>query len=409
MLKIISGEMFFNRLTKLRSKVKPGDFLFLFALIEEFGDIGKLIPDLDVTLLPDAVMTYAVTETLIGAVLNESGQKLMLDDIGSAAPLDGSQQRAWVIARALRTSAARFEYLHLMHCSFEAFVCANVLKRRSVAVAWRSFVRTVWDFPAFAPLVQGVNIQEMCEGHAGDNLAKSFRLYDFELIDLTIPEHILIVAGGEFVRGINAGYTGKELADCRANLELILNFLVRTEGVNWSVEPIHTIDPANSLTIIVRELISHRFRRLDVSASPLREMMDRKQIHYVEGRTPFYLLCRGLFQRQQYIVELPPVSYLSRTANLGDANAWLANPLDYLKHHIDDIPYSVAVDNLRLRIARVEFFQKDLEAQQLTIKVLKHATAEALALALSRACGFPDEAIPILAGVLQPLIERFKI
>src|SRR5580700_2255067 len=136
----MTDPIFFTRLRDIRTRVKPGDFRFLFVLIEEFGEIGKLIPDVDVALLPDAVMTYAEVEARIGAVLNESQQKLMLEDIGLDASLDSSQRRAWLIGRALRTSEGRFKYLHLMHCAFKAFVCANVLKRAPVAAAWKSLV-----------------------------------------------------------------------------------------------------------------------------------------------------------------------------------------------------------------------------------------------------------------------------
>jgi hypothetical protein len=121
------------------------------------------------------------------------------------------------------------------------------------------------------------------------------------------------------------------------------------------------------------------------------------------------MLRRGIIQRKRYLVILPQLAYLSRTVNSDDLNAWQSDPLQFLKQHIGDIPDSVAVDNVRLRLERVRFLQIDLEAQQFALNVMNHATAEGLALVACRTVGLPNEVSIFLTPIIEPLIQKLNL
>ena len=142
------NESFLERVRQLQTKCGPVDFSFLFFLLEELAEIGKLLPQLDTQFLPPAVLNFVITEVSINSAINGSYQRLMLGDVGLSEPVNKNQRRPWIIARGLGTPDDRFTYLTLSTRAVTALVCASALKRAPVSAAWRSLARATLDVPA---------------------------------------------------------------------------------------------------------------------------------------------------------------------------------------------------------------------------------------------------------------------
>jgi len=411
---VIDSLTIFDRLKALQSRTAPGDFLFLASLVDELGDVGEHFDRLAGRAQADALLSYAFVASLIDKASSESHAKLMLQDIGSTAGTESRQdERNRTVSRALHTSDARWKYLTLATGILRASLCVVALGRQPLmATAWRVLARAALDAPTLGLLAHGIDIRQLCMAHADEPIlrANGARALGIKLIELNkVPEDLLVSAGGELVKSVNCGFTPERFSRCLASLKLLANFLTRTEGRTWTLSPIVRISTEDSLTLIVRELLLHRLRRLRPTDAPLRELVSRENWQIFEDTGTFYLLRKGIVGRERYIVTLPGHAYLSPHPTLTEYYDWEEDPRRFLKHHVREIARSAVVSCVQLRLARLESLQMNQQAQKLVADVLAEATTEGFALAGCRLSGLPDEAIPFIAATLRPFIKRLAL
>jgi hypothetical protein len=391
-------------LTDFSHRCVPGKFTELLSSSEVLNSIATMIIRLeDDDEQETAAHAFNRARMHLDSIVRRSYLMYLLEDEA------GDQTKAAQLARALAIPAERANFLFALARLSEAAVCGDALRRnRDARFLWHYMLTVATNFPAMAGFAPPIDPDALMSKVASgaEAVYKRAEGRGLRLIDLDNPLAVLEEhAGALWLKLLQDGPDKAAIEQIRKLLRRALHFLQSPPGERWILQPYKSILPTDSLRGILDELLNYDLEPL--SRDDLTTIFMEKSSPLTPAFPPVgpfavfgCLLTEGRFRKRKYAILFPDPQFLVNER----VEEPTAQPLQFIKDHLDDIPTSIGTKRVERHLARIEALQNEENLEPWLKTLAVGMTANAISLALCHSLQLPSEARAFITTFVNSLV-----